>query len=158
MMLVETRREDTERPQVETRAEADVPAIDGRFLSITSYRGDGSGVATPVWFVREGGRLLVMTAADSGKVKRIRRDPSVRIAACTARGRPKMEPVRAHAEILPLGETDRVMRLIARRYRVDLVFVRPIRAIQALFRPERRHEETVILAITPSPAHGRGGE
>jgi hypothetical protein len=34
-------------------------------------------------------------------------------------------------------------------YRVDLLFVRPIRALQALFRPERRHEETVIVAIAP---------
>jgi hypothetical protein len=34
------------------------------------------------------------------------------------------------------------------RYRVDLLFVR-IRALQGLFRPERRHEETVIVAIAP---------
>ena len=41
---------------------------------------------------------------------------------------------------------------LARRYRVDLLYVRPIRAIQALFRPDMRHEETVILAIEPFPA------
>jgi PPOX class probable F420-dependent enzyme len=120
----------------------------GKFLSLTSYRRNGNGVATPVWFVTEGGRLLVMTDEHSGKVKRIRRDPFVRIAACSVLGRPKMEPIPAHAEILPASETERVKRLIARRYRVDLLFVRPIRAIQALFRPEMWHEETVIVAIT----------
>lgn len=131
-----------------------VPAIGGKFLSVTSYKRDGTGVATPVWFVTEGGRYLVMTDARSGKVKRIRRDPFVRIAACSARGRPKMEPVPAHAEILPPSETERVTRLIARRYRVDLLFVRPVRAIQALFRQERQPEETVIVAMTPYPGGG----
>jgi uncharacterized protein len=123
--------------------------IGGKFLSLTSYRRNGTGVPTPVWFVTEGGRLLVMTDEHSGKVKRIRRDPFVRIAACSARGREKTEPIPAHAEILPPGETERIKRLIARRYRVDLLFVQPVRAIQALFRPQMRHEETVIVAITP---------
>jgi PPOX class probable F420-dependent enzyme len=97
--------------------------------------------------VTEGGRFLVMTDEHSGKVKRIRRNPFVRIAACSARGRPRTEPVPAHAEILPQSETERVKRLIARRYRVDLLFVRPVRALQALFR--KRHEQTVIVAVTP---------
>lgn len=129
----------------------DADGIAGKFLSITSYKRNGTGVATPVWFVNEGGRYLVMTDEHSGKVKRIRRDPFVRIAACSARGREKTEPVPAHAEILPPSETERVKRLIARRYRVDLLFVGPIRALQGLFRPEMRHEETVIVAITPFP-------
>jgi uncharacterized protein len=129
--------------------EASFAGIGGKFLSITSYRRNGAGVATPVWFVTEGGRLLVMTDEHSGKVKRIRRDPFVHIAACSARGREKTQPIPAHAEVLPPSETDRVKRLIARRYRFDLLFVRPVRAIQALFRPERRHEETVIVAIAP---------
>lgn len=129
----------------------EAPKIPGKFLSITSFRHNGSGVATPVWFVTEGGRFLVMTDARSGKVRRIRRDPFVRIAACSARGRPNTEPIPAYAEVLPPSETERVKRLFARRYRFDLLFVRPVRAIQALFRPAKRHEETVILSIAPVP-------
>ena len=132
-----------------TPPRTDAAEIGGKFMSITSYKRNGTGVATPVWFVNEGGRYLVMTDEHSGKVKRIRTDPFVRVAACSARGREKAEPVPAHAEILPTSETERVKRLIARRYRVDLLFVRPVRAIQALFRPQMRHEETVIVAITP---------
>jgi uncharacterized protein len=41
--------------------------IPGKYLSITSFRRDGTGVATPVWFIQEGGRLLVQTGASSGK-------------------------------------------------------------------------------------------
>lgn len=127
----------------------DVAGIEGKYLSITSYRHDGSGVATPVWFVAEGGRLLVMTGRDSGKVKRIRRNPYVTVAACSARGHPKMEPVPGHAKILPAAEVERVKRIFGHKYRFDLLFIRPIRAIQALFRPQLRHEVTVIVAITP---------
>ena len=142
---------ETKMPQVAQSPRTDPGAIRGKFLSVTSYRRDGTGIATPVWFVTEGGRFLVMTDAHSGKVKRIQRDPFVRIAACTARGRPKMEPAPAYAEVLHPSETERVRRLFARRYRVDLLFVRPIRAIQALFRHEKRNHETVILAIAPVP-------
>ena len=63
------------------------PVFRGRYLSITSYKRDGRGVATPVWFVQRDGRLLAETDAASGKVKRIRRNPQVRVAVCTASGR-----------------------------------------------------------------------
>ena len=46
-------------------APADVERIPGKYLSITSFRRNGSGVATPVWFATEGDRLFVMTALGS---------------------------------------------------------------------------------------------
>ena len=59
------------------------------------------------------------------------------------------EPMTARAEILPSTEEEHVKRLIERKYRFDLLFIRPIRALEGLFHPERRHEAVVILAITP---------
>ena len=138
------------RLRLEPRPKSDVAAIEGKYLSITSFRRDGSGVSTPVWFVTDGDRLLVMTDSRSGKVKRIRRNPHVTIAPCSVRGEPKAEPIVAHAELLPADAVDRTKRLMKRKYRFDLLFVGPIRAIQALFRPERRHEVTTIIAITGS--------
>ena len=123
--------------------------ITGKYLSITSYRRDGSGVSTPVWFVAEGGRMLAETAATSGKAKRIRRNPSVTVAPCSATGRLRGEPTPAHVEFLPPSEEERAKRLFSRKYRFDLLFIRPIRAIQAWRHPERRNEEAAILAITP---------
>jgi PPOX class probable F420-dependent enzyme len=130
-------------------APANVARIPGKYLSITSFRRDGSGVATPVWFATEGDRLFVMTALGSGKVRRIRRNPFVSIAACSARGQLRGEPMTARAEILPSTKEEHVKRLIARKYRFDLLFIRPIRALQGLFHPERRHEAAAVLAITP---------
>ena len=98
----------------------------GKYLSLTSFRRDGSGVATPMWFVADNGHLVVETAADSYKVKRIRRDPHVRIAVCDARGRLRGEAVDAAATVLPDTERERVERLLARKYRVDRFTVLPI--------------------------------
>src|SRR6266498_422449 len=43
-----------------------------RYVSLTTYRKDGTAVATPVWHVANGGELVVVTEADTWKVKRIR--------------------------------------------------------------------------------------
>ena len=132
------------------RAETEVPRIAGRYLNITSYRRDGTGVATPVWFVTEDDQLLVLTAVGSGKVKRIRRNPFVTVVACSARGRPRGRPIAARAELLPSTELERVKRLMGRKYRIDLLFIGPIRALQSLLHPERRNEMETVVAITPT--------
>ncbi len=126
------------------------PVFGGKYLSITSFKRDRSGVATPVWFVQEDGRLLVQTDANSGKVKRIRRNPQVLVAPCTATGRPLADPVPARAELLDDAEVGRVERLLAAKYRIDLLIIRPIRALQAALRPGRPRPKPVILAIIPT--------
>ena len=57
-----------------------------RFMSLESFKRDGSGVRTPVWFAEVEGHLVVFSAGSSFKVKRIRRDPRVRVAPCDMRG------------------------------------------------------------------------
>jgi uncharacterized protein len=123
----------------------------GKYLSLTSFKRDGTGVATPVWFASNNGHLLVETDADSYKVKRIRRDPHVRIAICDARGRVHGERVEADARILPEPERERVERLLAQKYRVDRYTILPIyRLVMRLRgRNSRTHEPPVALEITP---------
>ena len=58
-----------------------------RYVSLATFRRDGTVVATPVWVAAVGERLYVFTAGDSGKVKRLRNSPRARVAACDARGR-----------------------------------------------------------------------
>lgn len=52
------------------------------YLSLETYRRNGEPMRTPVWFVRDGDRLYIRTIANSGKVKRLRNNPRVRIAFC----------------------------------------------------------------------------
>lgn len=125
--------------------------FEGKYLSLTSFKRDGTGVATPVWFVAENGHLLVETDADSYKVKRIRRDPHVRIAICDARGRLRGELVDAEAEILPNSERKRVEQMLSKKYRLDRYTVYPLYRLVLLLRGRRSRtdEPPVALAITP---------
>jgi uncharacterized protein len=125
------------------------PRFGGKYLSITSYRRDGTAVATPVWFIESDGRLLVQTGAQSGKVKRIRRNPAVRIASCSASGRLRGEQVPAVAELLPDTEAGQTEQLIKRKYRADLLVITPLRRLYSALHPGRSQPGSVILAITP---------
>ena len=56
------------------------------FLNLETFRKNGEGVKTPVWFVQDGDTLLVTTIASSGKAKRARGQEQVNIAPCTVDG------------------------------------------------------------------------
>ncbi|AOR30241.1 PPOX class F420-dependent enzyme [Streptomyces fodineus] len=88
----------------------------GKYLLVTSYRKNGTPVPTPVWVVRDGDALGVWTAADSFKVKRIRRRADVLVGPCDLRGNPTGEPLPATAEIADAATTARYRDLIARKY------------------------------------------
>jgi uncharacterized protein len=121
--------------------------LSGRYLSVTTYKRDGRAVSTPVWFVQDAGRLLLVTDADSGKVTRIRNNPAVRVALCTASGRIRSRLVSGTAEVLT--DVKPVEQLIARKYRLDLLVIRPLRALQAALHPARPAARSVAVAITP---------
>jgi PPOX class probable F420-dependent enzyme len=70
-----------------TTVQADVALVDARFIDLVTYRRSGVPVGTPVLFALDGDRLLVRTAHDAGKLKRLRHTPAVEIAACDSRGR-----------------------------------------------------------------------
>ncbi|MGL4650365.1 MAG: pyridoxamine 5'-phosphate oxidase family protein, partial [Caldilineaceae bacterium] len=57
-----------------------------QYMSMETVKRTGERVATPVWFVPQGDELRLTTAADSGKVKRIRHTPRGRVAPCTSSG------------------------------------------------------------------------
>lgn len=88
----------------------------GKYLLITSYRRNGTPVATPVWVVRDGDALGAWTAADSWKVKRIRARGDVLVGPCDARGNPTGDQIPATAEIRDAATTARYRELIAREY------------------------------------------
>lgn len=68
-----------------------------QYLTIETFRKNGEGVKTPVWFAQDGETLHVWTGSGSGKVKRIRNSGAVRVAPSTAAGEPLGEWVNAQA-------------------------------------------------------------
>ncbi|MGC4807964.1 PPOX class F420-dependent oxidoreductase [Micromonospora sp. DT233] len=87
-----------------------------KYVLVTTFRKDGRAVATPVWAVRDGDALGVWTAAESGKVKRIRRSGEVTVAPCDMRGRPHGEAVPGHARICDPAETRHICELLKKKY------------------------------------------
>ncbi|MEU1182972.1 PPOX class F420-dependent oxidoreductase [Streptomyces sp. NPDC005820] len=88
----------------------------GKYLLITSYRKNGTGVATPVWVVRDGDALGAWSAADAWKVKRIRARGDVLVGPCDVRGNPTGEQIPATAEICDARTTADYRTLLARKY------------------------------------------
>jgi PPOX class probable F420-dependent enzyme len=125
------------------------PRIGGKYLSLTSYRRDGSPVATPLWFVEDGERFYAITSASSYKAKRIRRNPEVSIAECTGRGTLRGEPIAARAEFLAESEHPRIDRMMADKYRIDRIVILPIYRLALKLQGKPYGGDEAYLAITP---------
>jgi len=98
-----------------------------KYISLVTFRKNGQGVATPVWFGEEWNKLYVMTRATSGKFKRICKNESVKIAACTIRGQVTGPEFAAKARILPPLEHKRARATINDKYwmaRIPLLWAR----------------------------------
>jgi len=103
------------------------PIENQKYISLKTFRKNGVGVATPVWFGEEDGKLYVMTRSDMGKSKRIRNNPQVRVAPCTIRGKVTGPEFAATVRILPVEEHARARTAINRKYwmaRIPLIWAR----------------------------------
>ncbi|WP_280340896.1 PPOX class F420-dependent oxidoreductase [Nocardia neocaledoniensis] len=88
----------------------------GKYLLLTTFRRDGTPVATPVWVMRDGPALAVFSAADAGKVKRIRNSGRVAVSASDWRGTPRGVTVPGVAEVLPPDASAHIIELMKRKY------------------------------------------
>jgi PPOX class probable F420-dependent enzyme len=87
-----------------------------QFINVETFRKNGQGVQTPVWFVEDGDTLYVRTVDNSFKVKRIRNNPRVRAMPCDVRGEPKGEWVEGQARFADAAEAERSNQLLGRKY------------------------------------------
>jgi uncharacterized protein len=92
--------------------------LDGHsFCLVVTYKRSGEGVPTPVWFgVDAEGRLYFRTDAGAAKVKRIGNQPRVRVAPCTARGKPLGAVAEGAARVLGEDEEAHAERAIQSNY------------------------------------------
>ncbi|GAC1540229.1 MAG: PPOX class F420-dependent oxidoreductase [Herpetosiphon sp.] len=109
-----------------------------QFLSLTSYRKNGQGVPTPVWFARMDGLLVVYTMESSGKVKRIRNNPTVEVAACNRSGKIHGPPLPGVATFLHGSAAKRAETLLNNKY--------PLKRVMNLF-AQLRGSKRAYLAI-----------
>lgn len=126
------------------------PFRNEKYLSIETFRKNGQGVKTPVWFAAdpnaditsENARLFFYTIGVSGKVKRIRNNPRVKIAPCNIRGEVTGEWQDAQVQIISGEEAKRAANLVRRKYF-------PLAHILAFFALFSRRER-IVMALTPA--------
>jgi hypothetical protein len=88
-----------------------------RYLNLESLKRDGSAVRTPLWFAPDAdGTFYIYSQAEAYKVKRLRRTPACRVAACDMRGNVSGPWQEARAEILSGAAAAHGMALLDRRY------------------------------------------
>jgi PPOX class probable F420-dependent enzyme len=87
------------------------------YINLRTFRKSGEAVETPLWVVPDGDTLYLYTQAASGKVKRIRNNGKVEVAASDVRGKVKGEWLAAAATIDETPETmQKVIGLLLKKY------------------------------------------
>jgi len=66
-----------------------------QYLNLETFRKNGQGVKTPVWFAQAGEALYIWTESTSGKAKRARNNPQVNVVPSRGDGAPLGEWVPA---------------------------------------------------------------
>ncbi|MEV6108085.1 PPOX class F420-dependent oxidoreductase [Streptomyces sp. NPDC051940] len=83
---------------------------------LTTFRRNGQRIGTPVNIAVEGDHAYVRTFAASGKAKRMRNNPRVRIAPCTMRGTPTGPDIEGGMRALDGTEAKAAARRLNRKY------------------------------------------
>ena len=125
-----------------------LPLADARFVSLTTFRRSGEAVSTPVWVGRDGASLVVLTPADSGKVKRLRNDPRVELRPCGRFGQVAdgVEPVAGTAELREhTDDVERARATIRRTYPIESRLVLGIERLVERLRGRPRTERLALL-------------
>ena len=123
---------------------------DHKYISLETFKKSGEGVKTPVWFAAdpasdlsgEGARLYMYTIGNTGKVKRIRNNPHVKIAPCTLKGEVLGDWTDANAEIVTGETASQAMKLLNKKYF-------PLKQLLGFFALFSRRER-IVMAIRPA--------
>jgi PPOX class probable F420-dependent enzyme len=121
-----------------------------KYLNLETFKKNGEGVKTPVWFAADpatnlassDAKLYLYTIGVSGKVKRVRNNPRVRIAPCDMRGNVLGEWVEARAEMVTGEEAARGTQLLNKKYF-------PWKQLLSFFASFSRRER-IVFALHPA--------
>ncbi len=87
-----------------------------KYISLETYKKNNQPVKTPVWFVIQNELIYVITREGTGKVKRIKNNPQVKLAPCTFGGKPTGGWVSGNASKVLGEEAMTVIKLRKKKY------------------------------------------
>jgi PPOX class probable F420-dependent enzyme len=100
---------------------------DEKYVRLTTFKRDGSGVATTVWCADLGnGSFGFWTSSTSGKVKRLSHTERVTVQPCNARGqvKPDTTPIHGTARVVSGGELELIRQRVIAKYGVMTKFTK----------------------------------
>jgi PPOX class probable F420-dependent enzyme len=92
---------------------------DEKYILLTTFRRDGTPVATPVWAVPlDDGQVGFWTSSGSGKAKRLAHTARVTVQACNSRGRVTAgtQPVEGRARLVAGAEFAAIREKVIAKY------------------------------------------
>jgi len=111
-----------------------------KYITIETFRKNGAGVRTPIWFIIYQGLIYFRTDVNSGKAKRIRNNPHVRIAPCDIRGNLKGNWFDGKVKFADLAESSITHSMIDKKYGFITTLIRIFNKI--------RRTNPVVIAIS----------
>jgi hypothetical protein len=124
-----------------------------KYMLFTSYRRDGTAVATPVWLVELGEEMLgFYTSSGSGKAKRLAHTKRVTVQPCNARGVPKKGslPQEATARLVEGAEYEQIHAKVVAKYGLMTKFTKFLGTVGGIAKGKRipYGDRAVVVTLT----------
>jgi hypothetical protein len=113
---------------------------DEKYILLTTFRRDGTPVATPVWVVKlDGEELGFWTSSGSGKAKRLAHTARVTVQPCDVRGRVKQGTavVDATARVVTGSELKAIRERVLAKYGAMTKLTKALGTVAGIVRGKR---------------------
>ena len=127
---------------------------DEKYILLTTFRRDGTPVATPVWVVAlDDGQVGFWTSSGSGKAKRLAHTARVTATPCNGRGVVKdgATVVDGTARLVTGSEFEAIRERVVAKYGAMTKLTKLIGTIAGILRGKRIPYGDRGVVITPSP-------
>jgi PPOX class probable F420-dependent enzyme len=104
--------------------------LNQKYINLETYRRNGEAVRTTVWFVMDAGTIYIRTDMNSGKVKRIKNNPNIRITPSGARGQLKGKWIEGKIKMAGSLELEHANQLLEQKYGIQGKIIRVFNKIR----------------------------
>jgi len=126
--------------------------VDERYMSLRTFRRDGTPVATPVWVTPFGeGSVAFWTSSGSGKAKRLAHTSRVTVQPSDARGRvkPGTDPIEATARVVEGEELEEIRRQVKAKYGFQTKITKALGTLYGIVKGKRMPYGDRGVIVTP---------
>lgn len=113
-----------------------MPIAEEKYVSLTTFRKDGTPASTPVWIAGLGdGTVGCTTASTSFKVERIGNDPKVTLRPCNSRGSVTegSDVVAGTAEVVTGADAEHCRSMVRKKYGLQFAGITLFGKVAKLF-------------------------